>query len=461
MRISKILLRILAFILAFVLVDFLFVFMLEPVTFEHFLKIDKKKMKAEGKTIEMAFFGDSRAMRTFDPDTFDKILGNEVDGVVNEAVNQQHIKSTYYFMKDYLKHHTLKYAVVNLNYDYFLTTTEEPIEAKGLTFDRIKSLSGMADFAINRFSLKEYPSILKSYRYRWQVKAIEENLKAKLSSAYKEGVDTRSDIHYVSKGYATWDLAYEQGDTGAPAGVQSWSADVVDKEALECLSKISTLCQEYGVKLYFVESPITIGRMYAIDGYRDFTQTISHECDLLSVPFYNMNLMMQDSLSLDDTNFSDTEHLNDIGSLKCSKQLAKLMKLDIDGNENVKNMFYDSFDAFDMQNACIGAVSLHVWDTDTEREQIKWEELSDVKDEAGKLILNAFSFKSNLVNPLYQFAFSYDDGKTYEVMQDYSIDHTYVLDKADIVEGMLIRVDTKPELLEDRHHSYVIRTCED
>ena len=452
--------RLVAFIVAFILVESFFTFLLEPVTFEHFIKYDIKEMKKNHDSAELAFFGDSRAIRTFKPDVFEQELSGVIEGCINEGVNQQHIVSTYYFMKDFLRHNDVKYAVVNLNYEYFLNTTIEPIEAKGLTFDRIQSISGMTEFVMKRFKVTEYPNILKSYRYRWQVKNIEDNLKRKTKSEYWRGIDTREDIHYVSKGYATWNLTYKQGNAGTPAGVQPWSESVVDDETLEYMDKIAQLCHDRNVKLIFVESPITIGRMYAIDGYEQFEQTVRSKCEELQVPYYNMNLLKEDNFSVDDTNFTDTEHMNEDGSTKASRILANIIKDGVKGIDTKKH-FYTTFNEMNKKVAQIGACDLFVWDTDSEQEEIPWEQLKDCKNEPEKIILQGICYADKSIVTLYRFSISADGGKTYKLLQDYSTDNIYEIEKRTLSKNSYFRIDSKPQEGADLHHCFMERSIEE
>ena len=457
MRIFK---RVIAFLFALILMESVFTFLLEPVTFEHFLNYDIREMKKNNDAAELAFFGDSRAIRTFKPDIFEQELTGTIEGSINEGVNQQHIVSTYFYMKDFLRHNDVKCAVVNLNYEYFLNTTVEPIESKALTFDRIKSVPGMAEFVWERFKPTEYPNMLKSYRYRWQVKNIEDNLRRKTTKEYWEGIDTREDIHYVSKGYVTWDLAYKQGNTGTPAGVQPWTDSVVNEETLEYMDKMVQLCHDNGVRIIFVESPMTIGRMYAIKGYQQFEETVQGKCEELEVPFYNLNLLKTANLSIDDANFTDTEHMNDEGSTKASHILGKIIKDQVLGNDTT-GYFYESFEKMNEEIAQIGACDLFVWDTDTKQNEIPWEELSDCKNESGNIVLQASSYADDSVTVFYQFMISTDAGKNYTILQEYSLDNTVEIDKDELKnatsENIYFRVDTKPENGNDLHHCYMER----
>lgn len=464
MRIFK---KIAAFLLALIVMESLFVFLLEPVTFDYFLSHDKREAKEAGEAVDLVFFGDSRTIRSFYPDIFEgKIEG--VDLAFNEGVNQQNIESTYYFMKDYLEHNKLTYAVVNLNYDYFLNTTQDAEMAKGLTLDRMESLPGALEFIFNCYSLEEYPEILRSYRYRYEVDNIPRTIDTKLSKEYREGIDIRDDIHHVSKGYATWDLAYKQGNVGTPAGCYVWSEETIDYKALGYIDKIVALCKEYGVNLYFVESPVTISRMYAIEGYADFEETVGKKCDELGVPFWNLNLLKEESVSMYDPYFTDTEHLNDVGSARISEMLAAILSDHMDGKD-VSEAFYPDFDALNADWACVGSCDLAVWDVDTDAEQIPWEELensafsvadnavaeeADATGLAGCLVLYGTAFAAENIVTEYCFSVTYDGGETYTVLKDYGTENSIVLDKADLSENAEFRIDARPQNAEDIHHSY-------
>lgn len=450
--------KIASFLVAIFLVETVFAFLLEPVTFEHFLAFDERSMNKGGQEAELTFFGDSRSIRSYDSVTIDKEMGTTINGVMNEGVNQQHLLSTYYYMKDYFKHHDLKMAVVNLNYDYFLAETTEPFEAKGLTYDRIESISGMAEFVWERFSPKEYPDIIKSYRYRWQVKNIPLNVKSKLTREYWTGIDKRSDIHYVKNGFVTWDLTYAQGNTGTPAGCIPWSEADSNEEAFAVLDKIAALGKEYDVQIVFVESPVTMGRLYALDGYGDFEKKLTEKCDSLNVPFYNLNLLKQENVSMDDTSFSDTEHLNETGAKKVSRILADILVEAVKAGspENKAEEFYASFEEMNKELPQIGACDLEIISEGEGKSQdVETEQTAGMNN---TLTLQATSFAAPSITPLYQFSYSTDNGSTFEILQEYEECDHLILPGEYAVENALFKVETKPKEGQDLHHCYMIRS---
>lgn len=428
--------KIAAFIIAVIIVELFFSFLLEPVTFEHFLNFDERRMKKSEQETQLAFFGDSRSIRSYNPSVFEQEMKESISTVMNEGVNQQHLISTYYYMKDYLKRSHLKMAVVNLNYDYFMTTTTEPVEAKGLTFDRIKSIDGMAEFVWKRFSLKEYPNVIKSFRYRWQVKNIPINVKSKFTKAYWSGIDERNDIHYVKNGFVTWDLSYKQGNTGTPAGCIAWDSAQINEEAFDILEKIALLGEKYDVQIVFVESPVTIGRLYAIDGYSEFESILQKRCEKIGVPFYNLNLLKENSVSFDDELFSDTEHLNAQGADKISHLLADILK----AGEGAENYFYPSFDALNEQKPQIGACDI------------------EITQKGDGIMLQAVSFADERLEVLYQFLVSCDGGESYQVLQEYSKKDTFFMSTDGVLKDTIFMVETKPQEMMDYHHCYMARS---
>ena len=82
MRVFK---KMLCALVAIVLVERIFAFALEPITYYHFLCMDEKAMEANGFHPELVFFGDSRCVRTFIPNVFEKKI-EEIDDCINKTL---------------------------------------------------------------------------------------------------------------------------------------------------------------------------------------------------------------------------------------------------------------------------------------------------------------------------------------------------------------------------------------
>lgn len=484
MRIFK---KILCALLAIFIVERIFTFILEPVTYNHFMQMDERQMEADGGNPELVFFGDSRCMRTFVPDVFEQEL-EALDGhtsvCMNAGVNQQHIISTYYYMKDYFERYDVKYAVVNLNYDYLLHLTEEPVVVKGLTVDRIKTPKVLLEYVQNNMIVNDYPDLLVSYRYRHRFNECWEDVATKLQKEYWQGIDVNEEIAYVENGYATWDLAYKQGNIGTPVNCNVWSKETIDYEALSYIEKMDALCKEYGVELIFVESPISVSRMYAIDGYADFHKQISEICASLEVPFWNLNLLKEENVSIDDTLFSDTEHLNDDGAKQTSADMAKLLKQYFYEKKDVDSYFYNTFEEFDEAYGRIGSCDLEVWEWPRQHDEIPLEEvrnagididgymehyasfLNEESDEAAFYVMRATSFASETIDVNYQFSYAecneeilenglkWVNQLEYQVLRPYHTGQYFLVEQVDLPECVAFRLDTCPVEGEDVNHCY-------
>lgn len=483
MRVFK---KVLCALVAIVLVERIFAFALEPITYYHFLRLDEKEMEAKGFNPELVFFGDSRCVRTFIPNVFEKKI-EEIDDCVNAGVNQQHIVSTYYYMKDYFERYDVKCAVVNLNYDYLLNLVEEPVVVKGLTVDRIQSPKIMLEYIKDHMTVNDYPDLLSSYRYRHRINDFWKDLSTKLQAEYWMGIDVSDDVCYVDKGYATWDLAYEQGNIGTPVNCNAWSEETINSENLVYLEKIAELCKQHEVELVFMESPISVSRMYAIDGYSDFHKQISELCQTLDVPFWNLNMLMENNVSLDDTLFSDTEHLNNIGAEKTSEIVGCLLEQHLYEKKDVSEYFYDSFGEFDLVNARIGSCDLEVWEWPLESGEIPMEKVIeagidinyymekyasyDSKDTAF-YVMRATSFASESIDVNYQFSYvEYDDNirnkkaqeniskqwindLQYEILRPYGKEQYILVERSELPAEVAFRLDVCPVAGEDVHHCY-------
>ena len=455
MRIFK---KLIAFVLALILVNSVATFVMEPVMFEHFLNKDIQTMKKNKQSVDLAFFGDSRAIRTFEPEVFEEELEGSIDGALNMGINQQHFSDTYYYMNDFLDKYPVKYAVVAINYDYFLTLNEESVVAKGLTLDRMSDLGNKRNYIKERYTARELPEIIKSFRYRYETASLWDNLMQKLKPAYWQYVDDREDIHYVSKGFATWDLAYKQGNTGMPVGCYQWFDDFIDDETFTYMKQIADLCKEKGVKLYFVSPPVTIGRIYSIANYEQFHQCIVKQCQELNVPFYNMNLLRNSEITTDDTNFADTEHVNNRGAQKASETLAQIIGVDIEGN-STDSFFYAGYNEMNDDKAQIGACDISI--VDPASGDYVAENYAGKNIEKSQYVLQAMGSYYEEIVPEYQFRVSYDGGVTWELLQKYSTNNVITIEKSKCTQTTLFRVDARPQGIADLHHCYIERTLDD
>ena len=100
-------------------------YVLEPVTFQHYLELELRQKNVEDKQPDMVFIGNSRVSTTFIPSVFsDRIEG--VSCAFNAGTGSQGIEGTYYYLKDILDQYDLKYVVLGVDYQPFLWEERVP-----------------------------------------------------------------------------------------------------------------------------------------------------------------------------------------------------------------------------------------------------------------------------------------------------------------------------------------------
>lgn len=329
-------------------------YVLEPVTFQHYLELELRQKNVEDKQPDMVFIGNSRVSTTFIPSVFsDRIEG--VSCAFNAGTGSQGIEGTYYYLKDILDQYDLKYVVLGVDYQTFLWEERVP-ERDLLVLKRIKSPLIRAAFIRDVFEPSEYAYFLKSYQYRSKIGSAGSNLKKKLSLEYRQGIDTGDRTVYEDLGFTRETKVF-----GNKAGIylsQPWTEEAVDQDKLAYLDRIVGLCREKGAALYAVSTPLTISTVYATPGYGECTRFFKSYLEERGVAYDNLNLMRDRENLLLDAKMNSMEHVGADGADLVSDFYCEVLYRRM-RQENVDAYFYDSVPQMKEAMSDVVCVGLH------------------------------------------------------------------------------------------------------
>ena len=332
--------KVLLFFAVVILYEGIFSFLLEPVTYGHFLDIELEKDRENGKIPDMAVIGDSCTEMDFVPSVLERELeGEGVSCVLNAGTGSQMIWGTYYYLKDLFRQYDLKYVVVGIDYGIFAAEEDYVPKRELVVLDRIKSMDIKAEYIGNCLEWQDWLQLLTSYRYRENMESMAENLKAKLEAAYREGVDTREGTHYQERGYVYTEERGELRTRIHPAG--DWRVERISDRAMEYLDCIVDLCREEDAELFLVAMPYSFSGIYQSETHQPIYAFFSAYAAEKGVPFWDFNLLRDRMRLLPDSMFSDEGHLGGNGALVCSSQLGKIMRDRLAGKD-VSGYFYGS-----------------------------------------------------------------------------------------------------------------------
>lgn len=392
-------------------------FALEPVTYQHYLELELKQKNVENMQPDMVFIGNSRVITSFIPSVFsDRLEG--VECAFNAGTGSQGIEGAYWYLKDILKQYDLKYVVLGLDYQNFMKE-DRVLKRDLVVLERIKSVPVKAGFILDVFEPSEYIYFLKSYQYRDEIWECRDNIKKKLSKAYRQGVYADGKTVYENLGFAR-----EKEVFGNRAGIyisRPWTEEELDEDRLAYLDKIIELCRKEEVQLYAVSTPLTISTVCETPGYEECILFFSQYLEERKVPYDNLNLMRDRGVLLPDETMSSMEHVGGDGADIVSNFYCDILRRRIN-HETGDDRFYGSFAEMRENLPNLAYCDFH----------------TTKLDEEGNRELSAQAFHREGVEVEYQFE-AETEGAV-EVLQSYSLQDTCPLSVERIRFPMILRV---------------------
>lgn len=379
------------------------------------------------ESMDVVFIGSSAVYRHFDPEVWDKQLGV---CTFNLGTSSQTPDDAYYIMRELLKKQSPKYCIYGINFIALqdLEGYENPTKDY-IIFDYFRPSVNRWLFGKNVFHNK---SVLNAWipATRNQNKSLIETAKQvvnikKTDNYRRYGYDvySESDIEeYRGRGFVYTYLETEIGAVGKVDGYVFCENKISDRY-ISYMRKIKKLCDENDCELIFVVPPLPYASIAQQGDYQevlDFYKRIASE---IGVNVFNFDVSKPECLILDDNDFYDSAHMSGKGAEKFSDAAAGIIKKYMDGEEIEWNRyFYSSYEEL-MDNS--------PWIFNT------WIE----KTESG---YTAQSTYGNGVIPEYCFQCSEDGGKTWHMLQNYSVDDR--IDDSSIPNGCnMLMVWAKPE----------------
>ena len=269
------------------------------------------KQQPEG-SLDLIFLGSSHCYRSFNPVIFDESLGLRT---MNMGSSAQTPLTSYYVLQEILQKQKPKYLVLEL---YWITFGLEDQLANAIyNFQYMSWGRNKIDFFLHAYKLEDIVTLLMpSFYYK-------KNLENAIHHFQGKNVSWASGDHYVGKGYLS---NPNVTSTEELLKTNQFKNFVFDKKKilpvhLRYLEKIVQLCQEHGIRLIFVTSPLPPTSLAMIKDYHKIHDYFMAIAQKNNIPYIDYNVADY-KINLPDDDFKDDDHLNSKGVVLFDRDFA-------------------------------------------------------------------------------------------------------------------------------------------
>lgn len=298
----------------------------------------------EQEDIETLFLGSSHVFCGYDPQTLDEIMGQNT---YLAATPVQKVDGSYYLLKEVIKKNDIKTVYLDVYYRQYRDVPKErsdiQMEYIYCITDNMQPGFNRIEFILNASGPERYlEGLLVPSRYGNQLldlQRFERVVKSKRSGEYPYSgkpdnfykgamitLQSTGNPEMISK-IGKFDLARIQ-------------ENVISDYSLSYLDRIVSLCNEEGIELILVATPLTdfhLAAMGNYDLYYDYMKAYARENN---IEYYDFSLCRNEVLQLSRECFLDIHHLSGKGAVEYSRVFANIMT-NYDKEEREK-FFYSS-----------------------------------------------------------------------------------------------------------------------
>lgn len=291
---------------------------------------DAKERDALAGTLDLLVCGSSHAYRDYDPTVMDPILGTSGYNLGGALMTMQ---GRYELLRLEVARNPVKTVILDVSYNTMSRNrVSEGTEGDLYVLARMGTVGERIRFFFNAFSLKEYPGVW--YKF------------------FSEGVDTAFDLAQGKpaagaerrRGYLPTAMKHQDLAENYSEVYHTKSNSLrVDPYNETYLQKILELCEENGIRIVMVTTPISAIRLATYDNFQALYDSYRAMAEEIGCEFYDFNLYRGiGELLPDSTHFFDDTHLNPKGAELFSRLFAETLR-DADAGIDVSDRFYASY----------------------------------------------------------------------------------------------------------------------
>lgn len=292
---------------------------------------DGSDRDAVAGTLDTLVCGASHAYRDFNPAVMDARLGTRTYNISGSLMTMQ---GRWELLREEIDRNPVKTVVLELSYNTMTRNRErEGTEGDLYVMARLSSFFHRVRFFFTGFRLNELPSVY----YKFLTEGIDTTIEL---AEGKPGHPNKRIQGYLPTGPRTSKLNTKYESLFHQAKAIKTAIDPYNETYL---NKILKLCEEKGVRVILVTTPITKSFLCR---YNNFDVSLSYYRKLAEehgYDFFDFNLYREkEELFPDKTMFYDITHLNPDGADRFSELYAEILQAK-DRGEDVSDRFYESY----------------------------------------------------------------------------------------------------------------------
>lgn len=297
-----------------------------------YTRVMLSELYADGE-IDLLFLGPSHTYRGINTQIVEEQTGLNA---FNAGSSSQQLQGSYYLLKEANENNGVK--MVFLDVTYILNGLEK--DGKTQTYILTDYMQGKDN----------------KYEYLWNTFGIEGILNDILPIMHGQSFSLETIKEHITREYLNNSYEYITYSNEAYYGQGFvYSYEVVDEDftfyderkinpeaplsnySKEYLQKIIEYCNENGIELFLIDPPMPDGTLVMTEYYQLYVDEVSAIAEKAGIEYWNFNLIKEDILTLERTDYKDAVHLNGIGAEKYTDTLCDIF------NGVVDNPFYKNY----------------------------------------------------------------------------------------------------------------------
>ncbi len=290
--------------------------------------------------IDSLFLGASHVYSGINPDIADAAWGQNT---FNCSTSAQRIDTSYLLLKEANRVADIDNCYLELSVNGVTRGVEDG------TLQEICRVSDYMRPSWNKFVYlwttiqpQDYINVFCRARRNWKsvysLQTMKETVSAKWTAAYRnyEYVKVESG-DYAGKGFIRFKEEFE--NVGARVR-QPIRENLVNEEFRYYFHEIAQYCQENNIRLVCFSAPLPEYTLESFGNYDEYYMQAKELCEENGVCFYDFNMANPSILGMQDTDFRDSTHMNEMGAERFTKVFADFFAGKIEEEE----LFYASYE---------------------------------------------------------------------------------------------------------------------
>lgn len=298
-----------------------------------YTRVMMDEMYSDGP-IDVLFSGSSHTYRSYDIGIIEEITGVNAFNVGSSA---QQLQGAYYLIREANEKNGVSKVVLDVSYSHQMDDFPGEKQTYLIT-DYLRSPMLKYDYLWKAFGLKGVCNgvLPVIHSCDFSIQNLKDHIKRDyLANSYK--YITYEDEEYRGQGFVYSHKVFTN-ETGFGDATEIDESCLLSEFSKSYLDLIVKYCKENDISLVIVNPPIPDATLQLKGDYQLYVDVLRNISSAYGIDYWDFNLVKEDVLTLDWSDYCDEIHLNGKGAGKYSECVANLL------NMGFENAFYDTFE---------------------------------------------------------------------------------------------------------------------